>query len=62
MLMARPRLEERQCARPLDTSRVDPSVVEESTKGFEAYQLDVATRRSRGSSIDLSVWYLRRST
>jgi isoleucyl-tRNA synthetase len=41
-------------------SRID-QLVEESTNGFEAYQLDVATRPIAGFIDDLSVWYLRRS-
>ena len=41
-------------------SRID-QLVDESTKGFEAYQLDVATRPIAGFIDDLSVWYLRRS-
>ena len=41
-------------------SRID-QLVEESTKGFEGYQLDVATRPIAGFIDDLSVWYLRRS-
>jgi isoleucyl-tRNA synthetase len=41
-------------------SRID-QLVEESTKGFESYQLDVATRPIAGFIDDLSVWYLRRS-
>ncbi len=41
-------------------SRID-QLVDESTKGFESYQLDVATRPIAGFIDDLSVWYLRRS-
>jgi isoleucyl-tRNA synthetase len=41
-------------------SRLD-QLVEESTKGFESYQLDVAARPISGFIDDLSVWYLRRS-
>jgi isoleucyl-tRNA synthetase len=41
-------------------SRLD-QLVEEATKGFENYQLDVAARPLTGFIDDLSVWYLRRS-
>ncbi len=41
-------------------SRLD-QLVEESTAGFESYQLDVAARPLTGFIDDLSVWYLRRS-
>jgi isoleucyl-tRNA synthetase len=41
-------------------SRLD-ELVAESTKGFESYQLDAATRPIAGFIDDLSVWYLRRS-
>lgn len=36
-------------------------VVQESTAGFESYELDKATRPVTGFIDDLSVWYLRRS-
>jgi len=36
-------------------------LIEESTKGFESYQLDSAARPIAGFIDDLSVWYLRRS-
>lgn len=36
-------------------------LVEESTNGFENYELDAATRPLAGFIDDLSVWYLRRS-
>ena len=41
-------------------ARLD-QLIEESTKGFENYQLDSATRPLAGLIDDLSVWYLRRS-
>jgi len=41
-------------------SRLD-QLVEEATKGFESYQLDVAARPLTGFIDDLSLWYLRRS-
>jgi isoleucyl-tRNA synthetase len=41
-------------------SRLD-QLIEESTRGFENYQLDIATRPITGFIDDLSVWYLRRS-
>lgn len=36
-------------------------LIRESTAGFEAYQLDAASRPIAGFIDDLSVWYLRRS-
>ena len=36
-------------------------LIRETTKGFDAYQLDVATRPIAAFIDDLSVWYLRRS-
>lgn len=36
-------------------------LVDDTTAGFETYQLDVATRPISGFIDDLSVWYLRRS-
>ncbi len=47
----------------LDTwiiARLD-ELIRETTAGFNAYQLDVATRPIGGFIDDLSVWYLRRS-
>ena len=41
-------------------ARLDQLILE-STKGYEAYQLDTATRPIAGFVDDLSVWYLRRS-
>src|SRR3989344_5062549 len=41
-------------------ARLDQLILE-STKGYEAYQLDTATRPVAGFVDDLSVWYLRRS-
>ena len=41
-------------------ARLDQLIVE-STKGYEAYQLDTATRPVAGFIDDLSVWYVRRS-
>ena len=41
-------------------ARLD-ELIRETTKGFEAYRLDAATRPITGFIDDLSVWYLRRS-
>ncbi|MBI5469716.1 isoleucine--tRNA ligase [Candidatus Kaiserbacteria bacterium] len=41
-------------------ARLD-QLIRESTAGYEAYQLDAATRPIAGFIDDLSVWYLRRS-
>jgi len=41
-------------------ARLD-QLIHESTKGYEAYQLDTATRPIAKFIDDLSVWYLRRS-
>src|SRR3989338_2816773 len=41
-------------------ARLDQLILE-STKGYEAYQLDTATRPVAGFIDDLSVWYVRRS-
>src|SRR3989344_577039 len=41
-------------------ARLD-QLIHESTKGYEAYQLDTATRPVAKFIDDLSVWYLRRS-
>ncbi len=41
-------------------ARLD-ELIQETTSGFEKYQLDVATRPIAGFIDDLSVWYLRRS-
>ncbi|MDP2649038.1 MAG: class I tRNA ligase family protein, partial [bacterium] len=41
-------------------ARLD-ELIREVTKGFDAYQLDAATRPITGFIDDLSVWYIRRS-